>query len=276
MQSNSFTIDFLNQFAKFLNIHYPVIDNYVHTFTYDSLFYSIDKGSVFLFLYDSNRQIIGSIASSPRRFLMNGKSLSIGVVDWLCVHTAHRKKGVASKLIQNLYVFCSRTLNRRVHCFLKDVSPAPFPYLTRLDYKTFKIVDSVSTRNLRRLPKTVRFLEPVYKQLILEQYDYGMFFQNFKDFYTWILNPLRHIYVEPESGHIGIFQDLCMKDVCEIIWTNGIPILNSSEFHRFGFRTILYKSNVGGLPGSFSGSSYLHMFNLKSDCYISNQRINFF
>ena len=52
---------------------------------------------------ENNRKLIGCVTTRPMNCYLEGRTLEIGYVDFLCVHQNHRRKGVAPRQIYTHY-----------------------------------------------------------------------------------------------------------------------------------------------------------------------------
>jgi len=243
----------------------------------------LEPDSVLLELWDDNR-LIGTIYRKTRTWILNGKTTKVGHIDWLCIHSAFRKKGLAGILIKAIYKYDKDIL---IHAFMRD-GWTPFGTLSIVSYKILDVTKSSSNSHstsfrsddAQIIPKRLSLMKKIYQQF--KPKSCGVTFSSFWEFWLWIECPLR--WVIWKDAHLSFIQDtgMCHKDTgfnhIEIVWSNGVEVDNTwaNIIQSLGYHCVIVGNHVDFETDSSwkdYGYSCIHLFNCKNP---SVQELNFF
>jgi len=82
-------------------------------------FHAHNKDS-FISLLTKHNNIVSSMTCRPLNALLHSQKLSIGYIDFLCVHNHHRKTGLAQKIIYSQYYTLRHTTKQSVFLFKRE------------------------------------------------------------------------------------------------------------------------------------------------------------
>ena len=136
------------------------------------------KDVIILHYYYADK-IIGTITLRPIDCILNGTTLPLQYVDYLCVHNNHRKKGIAQQLIRTLYYYQRHKTYYKISLFKNEGKQRAIMPLTIYDsyrliikkipmltlhpnYKLLKITD----KNIHNLFSTLNNIKSDFKHYI--------------------------------------------------------------------------------------------------------------
>lgn len=248
----------------------------------------LELNDVIILYYYYADTIIGTITLRPIDCILDGNTLYLQYVDYLCVHKDHRKKGIAQQLIGTLYYYQRHNSYYKVSLFKNEGKQrAIIPFAL---YESYRIT-------LKKVPKLK--LHPEYtftKVTDKTMYKlYELFSQIKSDFRYYISVNLTNLLLLITTGNIEMYY-LSHKDtILALYYVRNSQCYNedkkivkeiycsykapgcSNEYFQNGFQILLYKlqeqsseciiENVGHtikLVDWLKVSGYI----LKSDMYL--------
>ena len=136
------------------------------------------KDVIILHYYYADK-IIGTITLRPVDCILNGTTVPLQYVDYLCVHNNHRKKGIAQQLIRTLYYYQRHKTYYKISLFKNEGKQRAIMPLTIYDsyrliikkipmltlhpnYKLLKVTD----KNIHNLFSTLNNIKSDFKHYI--------------------------------------------------------------------------------------------------------------
>ncbi len=248
----------------------------------------LELNDVIILYYYYADTIIGTITLRPIDCILDGNTLYLQYVDYLCVHKDHRKKGIAQQLIGTLYYYQRHNSYYKVSLFKNEGKQrAIIPFAL---YESYRIT-------LKKVPHLK--LHPEYtftKVTDKTMYKlYELFSQIKSDFRYYISVNLTNLLLLITTGNIEMYY-LSHKDtILALYYVRNSQCYNedkkivkeiycsykapgcSNEYFQNGFQILLYKlheqsseciiENVGHtikLVDWLKVSGYI----LKSDMYL--------
>ncbi len=156
-----------------------------------------DKSFISLKIYKNN--ILSCMASKPLECYLDGNKMIINYVDFLCVHTKHRKKNYAGKQIYTHYCHTRNKSNNIVSLFKRESNTNMIVPLTV--YKNYLFQHD-------NWKLTLNFNFPNINIVFISKTNMNKFYQIFseskKHFKCFISLNLGHIFYLIEKGHVII------------------------------------------------------------------------
>ena len=91
--------------------------------------------------YNKNNEVVGSMSSAYKLFIMRNNTFDVGYIDNLCVDKKSRGKNIAGKIIQSHYVRERYTNKKQVFMFKHEGISRPFVPLTIYNTYFYKLDD---------------------------------------------------------------------------------------------------------------------------------------
>ena len=114
----------------------------------------LELNDVIILHYYYADRIIGTITLRPVDCILNGTTIPLQYVDYLCVHNNHRKKGVAQQLIRTLYYYQRHKTYYKISLFKNEGKQRAIMPLTI--YESYRLI-------IKKVPMLT--LHPNYKLL---------------------------------------------------------------------------------------------------------------
>lgn len=220
----------MNQWIQLLRNSYIPVNN-------SSISYSIDKSfltwslniyfkNFILLAITDEQKLVGTITSRKMNIQINDDKLSFLYVDYLCIDSIYRKKGLAPILISNM-AYEGFIRGQKLFIFKKEIYPLPYNYIT--SYMTY-ILSINTTEN-----ESKNVIEKENKSYFLlskksskkEIYDCYSYYQEqsnkFKLYQNYTLEEFIYYFISSEHTYSYYIAD----DNTHII---GLIVLFDSQF----------------------------------------------
>ena len=164
-----------NKIAKFLQQNYHTGSGATQetspkcTITSDWISLQINQGTIYLLVYDNNKEIVGCISASQLGNIEPGNEIKIRLIREFCISSEWRKKGLGSYLLLKIWDVLKHISEDSV-LFLKEGSPIPSAG-----------IPLYSSRWLYKIIYNNQF--EIYKSKIIEKSEYSHILKSFSDNY---------------------------------------------------------------------------------------------
>jgi len=158
----------------------------------------LELNDVIILHYYYADRIIGTITLRPVDCILNGTTIPLQYVDYLCVHNNHRKKGVAQQLIRTLYYYQRHKTYYKISLFKNEGKQRAIMPLTI--YDSYRLI-------IKKVPMLT--LHPNYKLLkVTDKNIHKMFatINNIKlDFKHYISISITNLLLLITTGNIELY-----------------------------------------------------------------------
>ena len=164
-----------------------------------------NRKSYLSMIYDKNNfKLIGTMSTRPLDCYIDDKKLSLGYVDFLCVHQRYRKKGIAPKVIYSHYVNSRYKDNNTVFLFKREGAATLIVPLTA--YKNYLF-------DIFYWDKLVKFDQPNIRTILINKQNFHYFVYVYErlmksNFKCLIIPNLNHIELLVKDKQIFIMVTL--------------------------------------------------------------------
>lgn len=264
--------------AAFWNANYAFTDHYRHMFDASAVSAATEVGILFGLLGGSAGGLLGTIAGSLQSWVLNGQSVRVCAVDYLCVDPTIRRQGVAARLIEHIVWYFATQLDSNVFVFQKEVVPAKIiPFSLQTHWLTFVPQDAGNPAGVSEwTPEDFHRAYEAYQ----EGQAYGRRFDGLDAFKQWARGSGRITLREEGGRHLSIVEDYRAVDVatgealCEVVWTNGHICRNSVAYlqtlRKAGFGGVFWSSGLAARPWLELGARVPDVFSAWSMWYLFN------
>lgn len=269
--------------ADLWNAHYAFTPQYRHTFDASAVHSATSTGCLFGLL-DGQGSLLGTILGSPQSWVLNGQSVTVGLVDFLCVRSSDRRQGLAARLIEHMAWHCVPLWDTNVFVFHKEVVPCKIvPFELQKHWVAFFGDLAVGQGGLSAwTPQDFHRAYDAYQNGDC----YGRQFKCFEEFLQWTTGRGRFTLRNSDGSHLSIVEDCRAVAVavegrseatlCEVVWTNGNICRDSVEYlkrlRRLGFGGVFWGSGLAARPFAEGELTVPTLFSAWSMWYLFNWR----
>ena len=165
----------------------------------------LELNDVIILYYLYGDTIIGTITLRPIECILDGSTLPLQYVDYLCVHKEHRKKGIAQQLIRTLYYYQRQKTYYNISLFKNEGKQrAIIPFTI---YDSYRLV-------LKKVKEEK--LKPEYKFNKVTEKNIHTLYEVFKsiklDFTYYVSMNITNMLLLIRTGNIELYY-LSYKDI---------------------------------------------------------------
>ena len=178
-------------------------------------------------IYDKNNfKLIGTMSTRPLDCYIDDKKLTLGYVDFLCVHQKYRKKGIAPKVIYSHYVNSRYKDKNTVFLFKREGAATLIVPLTA--YKNYLF-------DIFYWDKLVKFDQPNIRTILINKQNFHYFVYVYERLMKCSTKKFKCVII-PNLNHI----ELLVKDEQMFI---SVTLIDNEPYDMFVFHNTYTRYN---------------------------------